>query len=153
MPLPIDAIDLTSLVLARNDAHPDGDWWYDPRSGQCLYLGLDDDADLDALAEGGHVVVPCEPQPAGDVDDFLASPEAAALDDDVLVRLAQARRGPGGRRRFCEVVPRTPAADAWTAFALRRESARAIEWLLARGLVEEASARRRLGELSGGEPT
>lgn len=153
MPLPIDDVDLTSLVLARNDVHPEGDWWYDPRSGGCLYLGVDDDADLDALADGGHVVVPRQPQPPGDVDDFFDSPEAAGLADEVLIRLAEARRGRGGLRRFREVVPRTAAAAAWSAFTVRRESARAIEWLLARGLVEEDSARRRLRDLSGGDPT
>lgn len=153
MPLPIDAVDLTSLVLARNDAHPDGDWWYDPRSGACLYLGVDDDADLAALGRGVHVVVPREPQPAGDVDDFFGSPEAAGLADDVLVRLADARRGRGGLRRFRDVVPRTAAADAWSAFTIRRESVRAIDWLLARGLVDEASARRRRDELAGADPT
>lgn len=152
MPLPIDAVDLTSLVLARNDAHPDGDWWFDPRSGECLYLGVDDDADLQALVRGAHVVIPREPQPAGDVDEFFDSPEAAGLDDDVLVRLAGARRGRGGLRRFREVIPRTPAADAWTSFTVRRESVRAIDWLLARGLVEEASARRRRAELAGVDP-
>ena len=152
MPPPIDPVDLTTLVLARNDSHPDGVWWYDPRSGECLYLGVDDDADLQALVRGQHVVVPREPQPAGDVDAFFESPEAAGLDDDVLGRLADARRGRGGLRRFREVVPRTPAADAWTTFTVRRESARAIDWLLARGLVEGESARRRRHELRGGAP-
>lgn len=149
MPLPIDAVDLTSLVLARNDAHPDGDWWFDPRSGECLYLGVDDDADLHALAQGVHVVVPREPQPAGDVDEFFDAPEAAGLDDDVLVRLVQARRGRGGLRRFREVVTRTAAATAWSEYTLRRETVRAIDWLLERGLVEEASARARRDELAG----
>lgn len=149
MPLSIDDVDLPSLVLARNDSHPDGDWWFDPGTGECLYLGVDDDADLAALAGGAHVLVPREPQPAGDVDEFFASPEAAVVDDDVLARLAGARRGRGGIRRFRELVPRTPAADAWSAFTLRREAVRAIDWLLARGLVEEGSARRRRAELAG----
>lgn len=149
-PLSVDDVDLTSLVLARNDAHPDGDWWFDPRSGECLYLGVDDDADLSALVSGVHVVVPREPQPAGDVDDFLVSPEAEELDGEVLARLVDARRGKGGLRRFREVVPRTEAADAWGRFTLRRESVRAIDWLLERGLVDPASARRRRAELSSG---
>ena len=148
MRLPIDQIDLHSLVLARNDTHPDGDWWFDPGSGECLYLGLDDDADLPALVGGLHVVVPRQPQPASDVDEFFASPEADGLDDDVLVRLAGARRGKGGLRRFREVVQRTGAAEAWSAYTLRRETVRAIDWLLERGLVDEASARRRRDELA-----
>ena len=147
--LPVDEVDLTSLVLARNDTHPDGDWWFDPRTGECLYHGVDDDADLPALVAGVHVVVPREPQPAGDVDEFLVSAEAAELDPDVLARLVGTRRGRGGQRRFREVVSRTEAADAWARFTMRREAARAIDWLLARGLVEPASARRRRHELVG----
>lgn len=152
MPLPVDQIDLHSLVLARNDAHPDGDWWFDPTSGGCLYLGLDDDADLPALIEGTHVVVPRQPQPPSDVDEFFLSPEAERLDDDLLARLDGARRGKGGLRRFREVVQRTAGAEAWSAYALRRETVRAIDWLLERGLVEEASARRLREELAGDDP-
>ena len=150
-PLPIDDVDLTSLVLARNDAHPDGDWWFDPRTGECLYLGVDDDADLSDLVAGVHVVVPRDPQPTGDVDDFFVSEEAETVDGDVLARLLDARRGKGGVRRFREVVARTDAADAWARFTMRREAARAIDWLLERGLVEPASAHRRRRELAGGD--
>jgi len=151
--LPVDEVDLASLVLARNDAHPDGDWWFDPRTGDCLYLGVDDDADVAALEAGVHVVVPRQPQPAGDVDDFFGSPEAADLPDDVLARLADARRGRGGQRRFREVVPRTEASEAWSSYTVRRESVRAIDWLLERGLVEPTSARRLRDELAAGDPT
>lgn len=151
MPLPVDQIDLHSLVLARNDAHPDGDWWFDPSSGECLYLGLDDDADLPALIEGHHVVVRHQPQPAADVDGFFLSAEAEGLDDALLGRLAGARRGKGGLRRFRQLVQRTGAAEAWSAYALRRETVRAIDWLLERGLVDEESAHQLREELAGGE--
>jgi len=151
--LPVEEVDLVSLVLARNDAHPDGDWWFDPRRGDCLYLGVDDDADVAALASGVHVVVPRQPQPASDVDAFFDAPEAADLPGEVLARLADARRGRGGRRRFREVVPRTGAAEAWSAYTLRRESIRALDWLLERGLVEPVSARRLRDELSAVDPT
>jgi len=147
--LPVDEVDLTSLVLARNDTHPDGDWWFDPRTGECLYHGVDDDADLPALVAGVHVVVPRDPQPAGDVDDFLVSEEAEDVPPETLARLVGTRRGRGGLRRFREVVPRTDAADAWARFTLRRESVRAIDWLLERGLVDPRSARARRDELAG----
>lgn len=147
--LDIDDVDLEALILARNDAHPDGDWWFDPGTGESLYLGIDDDADLPRLAQGGHVLVPRQPQPRQDIDDFLASDELAAVGADVVVRLRAAYRGRGGLRRFREVVGRTPAAEAWGRFVMEREGGRAIEWLLARGLVDEASARRRRQELPG----
>jgi hypothetical protein len=150
VPLHVDEVDLESLVLARNDVHPDGDWWFDPRNGESLYHGLDDDGDVPALVGGVHVVVPRAPQPRSDIDDFLVSDEVADQDGDVLVRLDRARRGKGGLRRFREVVQRTPAADAWARFTLRQESIRAIDWLLERGLVEEIAARRRRDELAGG---
>ena len=135
-PLPIDEVDLESLVLARNDGHPDGDWWFDPRTGESLYHGLDDDSDLPSLVGGVHVVIPFEPQPQQDVDDFIA-----ALDDDAeATRLHGAFHRRGGLRRFREQVGRGPYAQDWQRFALRRETRRAVEWLLARGLVEPVSA-------------
>jgi hypothetical protein len=147
--LDIDDVDLESLILARNDSHPDGDWWFDPRAGDSLYLGVDDDQDLPRLVDGGHVLIPREPQPREDIDEFLVSDELAAVGEDVVVRLLEAYRGRGGLRRFRDVVPRTPAAEAWGRFMLSREGVRAIDWLLARDLVDEASARRRRGELAG----
>ena len=147
--LDIDDVDLESLVLARNDAPPDGDWWFAPRTGESLYLGVDDDQDLPQLVQGVHVLIPREPQPREDIDDFLASDELAATGEDVVVRLVEASRGRGGLRRFREVVARTPAAEVWGRFMLAREGVRAIDWLLSRGVVDETSARRRRQELEG----
>ena len=143
-PLPIEAVDLESLVVARNDTHPDGDWWFDPRTGQVLYLGIDDDTDLADLVRGVHVVVPSEPQPADDVDGFLAG----APDEVEAARLYEAFHAKGGLKRFRRLIGRSPLADAWTDFTLRRESVRAIDWLLERGLVEPASAAARRAELT-----
>lgn len=153
MLLDIDDVDLESLILARNDTHPDGDWWFDPRRGTSLYHGLDDDTDLAELVDGVHVLIPRAPQPREDVDDFLASDELAALGDDVVVRLHRAVRGRGGMRRFREVVARSEAADAWARFTMRREAVRAIDWLVGRDLVEAGSAQRRRAELAAGGPT
>lgn len=144
MPLPIDDVDLDALVLARNDTHPDGDWWFDPRTGESLYLGVDDDADVPALAAGTHVLIPCEPQPVSDIDEFIA-----LVDDETeAARLAGSFRRKGGARRFREAVARGPYAQEWEAFTLRREGVRAIDWLVARGLVEPASAAARRHELA-----
>jgi hypothetical protein len=147
--LDIDDVDLESLILARNDAHLDGDWWFDPRTGDSLYLGVDDDEDLPQLVQGVHTLIPRDAQPREDIDDFLTSESLAAVGEDVVVRLLDAYRGRGGLRRFREVVGRTPAAELWGRFMLAREGARAIDWLLERGLVEEGSARRRRRELEG----
>ena len=143
-PLPIDAVDLESLVLARNDGHPDGDWWFDPRTGQSLYHGLDDDSDLAALVGGEHVVIPFEPQPPADVDDFIAGIE----DEAEAARLHGAFHRRGGLRRFRELVGRGPYAEDWTRFTLRRETRRAIQWLLDRELVEATSAAARRDSLA-----
>lgn len=147
--LDIDDVDLESLVLARNDVHPDGDWWFDPRTGESLYFGVDDDEDLAQLVRGVHVLIPAEPQPREDIDDFLVSDELASVGGDVVVRLLEAYRGRGGLRRFREVVTRTPASEVWGRFMLAREGSRAIRWLLERDLVDADSARRRLQELAG----
>lgn len=144
--LAVEDVDLESLVLARNDSHPDGDWWFDPRSGESLYLGLDDDADLPALVAGVHVLIPTEPQPPSDVEDFLDT-----LDDEAIAaRLAGTFRRRGGLRRFRDTVARSDVAEEWQDFTLRRESVRAIDWLLERGLVDVDSGRRLRDTLAAG---
>ena len=136
--LPVERIDLESLVLARNDIHPDGDWWFDPRTGTSLYFGIDDDDDLPALVEGVHVLIPTQPQPETDIDDFIAG----VADETIAAELFAAYHRRGGRKRFGERVARSPVAEDWQRFMLARESVRAIDWLLERGLVEIGSAQR-----------
>ena len=128
-------VDLESLVLARNDVHPDGDWWFDPRTGTSLYYGVDDDTDLPALVEGVHVLVPSDPQPRSDVDDFFAMADELGVQDEVIADLYAAYRGKGGLRRFRDRVTRSDAAEAWTRFTMERETRRAIDWLVERGMV------------------
>ncbi len=139
-PLGVDDVDLASLVLARNDHHPDGDWWFDPRTGESLYYGIDDDSDLPALVAGVHVVIPHDPQPETDIDDFFDHAEALGLPEAVAVDLYRVARGRGGARRFRERVASTEAAAAWSRFTWQRESIRAVEWLRSRSLVDAASA-------------
>lgn len=136
--LALDDIDLESLVLARNDVHPDGDWWFDPRTGTSLYYGVDDDTDLPSLVDGVHVLIPSEPQPRSDVDDFFAAADELGVDDDTAADLYRAYRGRGGLRRFRDRVTTSPAAAAWTRFTMARETERAVAWLVERGLVEPA---------------
>lgn len=149
-PLAVEEIDLASLILARNDSHPSGDWWFDPGTGRSLYYGLDDDTDLPELVAGVHVLVPHDPQPRTDVEDFLALAEDLGVPEDATVRLSAAFRGRGGLRRFRELVGRTGAADAWSRFTFRREAVRAIDWLLDRGLVDQRSAAAHRDALVGG---
>lgn len=129
-------IDVASLILARNDTHPDGDWWYDPDTGTCLYYGIDDDADLPALRAGHHVVVPTEPQPVEDIEEFLSLADRLGVDDATIMDLFQRSRGKGGLRRFRDRVGTTAAADAWAQFVLAREGERALRWLAERDLVD-----------------
>jgi hypothetical protein len=131
-------VDLESLVLARNDVHPDGDWWFDPRTGTSLYYGVDDDSDLPALVDGVHVLIPNEPQPRSDVDDFFAAAEDLGVDDETAAELYGAYKGKGGLRRFRDRVTTSPAADAWTRFTMERETERAVAWLAERELVDPA---------------
>ncbi len=139
--LDIDDVDVESLILARNDVHPDGDWWFDPRSGTSLYYSIDDGTDLPALVEGVHVLIPCDPQPKSDVDEFFAQADQLGLDDDTVAELYTAYRGKGGLRRFRDRVATSAAADAWRQFTIDRESRRAIEWLRSRGIVDSAAER------------
>ncbi len=137
--LDITDVDVESLILARNDIHPDGDWWFDPRSGTSLYYGVDDDADLPALVEGVHVLIPSEPQPRSDVDEFFAVADELGVDDETIAELYAAYRGKGGLRRFRERVATSRASAAWTAFTVERETQRAVTWLRSRGIVEASA--------------
>lgn len=139
VPLTVDDVDLESLILARNDGHPDGDWWFDPRTGESLYHGLDDDSDLPALVEGVHVLIPYEPQPRSDVDEFFATADELGVPDETVADLYRSYRGKGGLRRFRERVVSSPAADVWSRFTVERETARAVTWLRERGLVADTS--------------
>lgn len=130
-PLDVADVDVESLILARNDGHPDGDWWFDPRTGESLYYGVDDDTDLPALIEGVHVLIPDEPQPATDIEDFLD----IIVDEEAALELYRAFHRKGGQKRFRELVDRTAVGEQWRAFMLEREGARALSWLRARGLV------------------
>ena len=138
-PLSVEDVDLETLVLARNDGHPDGDWWLDPRSGAVLYHGLDDDSDLPELVEGVHVLIPYDPQPRSDVDAFFAAAGELGLDDDTVADLYGAYRGKRGLRRFRERVAASPAAEAWGRFTVERETARAVGWLVERGVVRSGA--------------
>ncbi len=136
--LAIADVDIESLILARNDVHPDGDWWFDTHRGTSLYYGVDDDTDLPALVDGVHVLIPSEPQPRSDVDDFFSAAGDLGVEAGVIADLYAAYRGKGGLRRFRERVATGPAGAAWTTFTIERESDRAIQWLHARGLVDPA---------------
>lgn len=132
----LEDIDLESLILARNDTHPDGDWWFDPRTGESLYYGVDDDEDLPALEAGVHILVPAGPQPRHDVDDFFAHADELGIDDETCAELYRAYKGRGGLRRFRERVAQSPAAHAWARFVYEREAERAITWLRERGVID-----------------
>lgn len=140
--LRVEDIDLPGLIVARNDDHPAGDWWFDPRSGESLYYGVDDDEDLPALIDGVHVLVPTAVQPRTDVDDFFAVADELGVDDATVMDLYHRYRGKGGLRRFRDRVSASPAAEAWAAFTLRREAIRALAWLVERDVIDQAEVDR-----------
>ncbi len=135
--LSVDDVDMPSLIIARNDDHPDGDWWFDPRTGSSLYYGVDDDEDLPELVAGVHVMIPKAPQPRTDIDDFFALADELGVDDDTIMDLYSAYKGRGGARRFRDRVAASPAAEIWGRFTLERESERAVAWLRERALVAD----------------
>lgn len=133
----MDQIDIESLILARNDDHPDGNWWFDPRTGRSLYYGIDDDEDLPELVAGVHVLIPALPQPRSDIDDFFSGADQLGVDDATIMDLYDSYRGSGGQRRFRERVGSGDAAEAWRNFTVERETRRAVDWLRERGLIAE----------------
>jgi Uncharacterised protein family (UPF0158) len=132
-----DEVDLADLAFALEDHSRDHHWWFDPASGDVEprfegWLGED--------GPGGRLI-PVEALPSSvgyaDMRDFVErvrDPRAHHL-------LERAVSGRGAFRRFKDALLDYPELRrAWFVFHDIRGERRAIEWLLQREVVDEATA-------------
>jgi hypothetical protein len=132
-----EKIDLADLALALEDHSPNHTWWFDPATGN-VEPRFEARLDEDGPATGLIAIQPV-PTSVGyaDMEDFVGrvrDPRAHHL-------LERAITGRGAFRRFKDALLDYPELRrAWFAFHDVRGERRAIEWLLAHGLVDPGAA-------------
>jgi hypothetical protein len=134
------AVDLEMLVQALSDQGFDGEWRFDPRTGETGYWSSDvdnlDETD-ETTGDGDDVRVRVEPLPSyiwyQDMVDFTEQ----LSDEHAAQRLARALRGKGAFRRFKDELHQEypDLVEPWYAFRDNRGDVRAVEWLWDNGLV------------------
>jgi hypothetical protein len=136
-----EQVDLADLALALEDNSREHSWWFDPATGRLEPHFLDDLGEV-ALDEGQAArLIAVEPLPPAvgydDMQDFVAF----VREPGMRQALESALAGRGAFRRFKDSLLEHPELRrAWFDFHDARGERRAIEWLLDRGLVEQASA-------------
>jgi hypothetical protein len=148
--LVFDSLDLDEISNALSDQTDyEHRWLIDPRNGEIAFwtsdTGIDGETpvDLDELD-----LVPVDPLPSYVWYQDMADFANGVSDEGAARRLARALDGKGAFRRFKrELYEEYPELVApWHAFRDARAKRRAVEWVLDRGLVDEADARRFIDE-------
>jgi Uncharacterised protein family (UPF0158) len=132
-----EQIDLADLALALEDHSRDHRWWFDPTTGD-VEPRFEARFGEDGPATGLIAVEPLSTSVGyADMEDFVGrvrDPRAHHL-------LERAISGRGAFRRFKDALLEYPELRrAWFAFHDVRGERRAIEWLLAHGVVDPAAA-------------
>jgi Uncharacterised protein family (UPF0158) len=146
--LDLGAVDLDTIGTALAQQADYEHWWLiDNRTGEVAFwtsdTGIDGEnpVDLDDLDE--HLVA-IDPLPSHVWFQDMADFANGITDDRAGQRLARALEGRGPFRRFKDELYRhhPDLIPDWHAFRDVREQRRAVEWLLDRGLIDEAAGRR-----------
>lgn len=143
--LDIDQVDLPTLAEALEDHSDDGSWWIDPRTGalESWSRAFADDPDDSPGERAFRRVQPLDSSERyADMEDFVGR----VTDRRARDLLARAIAGRGAFRRFKDTLHEFPELRTqWFTFHDARMARRAIEWLLAEGLVAESAAERAIG--------
>ncbi len=144
--LDLEAVDLDDLTTALEDHSYDRGWWLDPESGEVVPWSecVEEQGEPDPEARG---LIPIEAIPShlgySDMEDFIER----VRDPRPRGALARAIAGRGAFRRFKDTLLEFPELrEAWFGFHDVRVERRAIEWLLARSLIDSEAAGRALAE-------
>lgn len=148
-PMHVDlaAVDLEMLATALSDQGWDGDWLFDPRTGETGYwqrdLGEDDED-----GPGAEHLVSVEPAPSRDWYRDMVDFAEQVSDDAAARRLGRALDGKGAFRRFRDELHRgsPELLTAWKAFSDNRSDVRAVEWLHDNDLVSRQTYEAFLAE-------
>lgn len=151
--LDLQKVDLEELCMALEDNSPTMEWWFDPEEGGAIPKS--EDETWEELTEvDPERLVPIEPIPSaeayGDMGDFVAAVGDAKARD----LLARAIAGRGAFRRFKDTLLEFPELrEAWFSYHDACMRRRAIEWLVAEGLVDDSAADEALEQIEVPEPS
>ncbi|MGO4384645.1 UPF0158 family protein [Specibacter sp. RAF43] len=150
--LPLDAIDLDTLVMALENQYMDGEtfFWLDPATGRIELWGEEaaDEADAegwDVDERGGLRIEPVESHEVyRDMEDFIAGER----DPKCRTRLQRAVEHSSPFRHFKDALYEFPARQtAWYEFHDAIMKRRAIEWLAEWEVVDRTEARAAIERL------
>ncbi len=151
--LPLDVIDLDSLVMALENHFMDGDtfFWLDPATGKVELWGEEaaDEADAEGwdVDDRGGLRIDALESSEGyrDMENYLAGVKEPACRD----RLQRALDHSSPFRHFKDALYAFPEQQtAWYAFHDVVMKRRAIEWLVDAGVVDPAEAEAAILQLS-----
>lgn len=146
--LPLDAVDFDGLTEALGDGSYETRWYINVTSGDVRpNADWSDGFDDDELDEQGWLQI----EPAGGRAGFEDMEVFANAVGDLRARdlLLRSLQGKGAFRRFRDTMRELPDLKApWNAWLTAREDARAINWLIARDLVDELGTDVALAEKS-----
>lgn len=151
--LPLDAIDLDTLVMALENHYMDDDtfFWIDPATGQIELWGEEvaDEADAegwDVDDRGGIRIEPVESSDGfRDMEDFIG----AVKDPQCRDRLQRAIDHSSPIRHFKDALYEFPERQTeWYEFHGATMKRRAIEWLAEWDVVDQADAKAAIAKLN-----
>lgn len=140
----MDTIDVEDIATALEDQTDyEHRWLIDPRTGEVVFWTRDSGVDGDPVDLDELDLIPIDPIPTyvwyQDMVDFADG----ISDPDVGRRLSRSLNGRGAFRHFRdELYDHSELISVWQSFRDARASARAVDWLVDQGLIEEAAARR-----------
>ena len=137
----VSAVDLEELAMALADQVAYGHrWLIDPDSGEISFWTEDGGVDGEHPVDLDEVdLLAIDPLPSyvwyRDMEDFAEG----ISDERAGRRLARAIGGKGAFRRFKDALleGRPELLSAWHAFSDARGRRRAVDWLVANGIVSE----------------
>jgi nucleotidyltransferase-like protein/uncharacterized protein UPF0158 len=143
--LDLEAIDLDLICQAQEDHSPESSWWFDPQTGDVEPWFDSSLEENDEPESRGLIWI--EPVDSSESYRDLEYFTAQVRDPRARDLLERAMSGRGAFRRFKDTLFDFPELrEAWFAFHDARMERRALEWLMARELVDRASAERAILE-------
>jgi len=138
--LDLQKVGLEDLCMALEDNSPTMEWWFDPEAGEAIPKSEEESWEEFTEVDPERLV-PIEPIPSyeayRDMEDFVA----AVGDPRARDLLTRAIAGRGAFRRFKDTLLEFPELrEAWFSYHDARMRRRAIEWLVAEGLVDGSEA-------------
>ena len=144
--LDLDSIDVEEIAIALADQTDyDHRWLFDPRMGEVVFWTSDTGIDGENPVEIDELdLIPIHPLPSYVWYQDMVDLAEGISDRAAGRRLSASLEGKGGFRRFKnEVYGNHPdLISVWQAMRDARARARAVQWLVDEGLVDERAAQQ-----------